>query len=437
MRCIYCNSEEDLTSSDIISYAITGSKLTKKFVCYTHNAFTNDNYEKRFIADIDFFRNKLGLTTRNGKPIQYRADITVDGMTIHDIKVSNRKSLYSPKNVVAGTDNEGKKVLLAPMEKLQKIGKDKVTTVDTSNMTLHNTISANDLVGFFALHSVAKMAYEWYCYINNIEEYKKEYKEIVDYILGNNEKKIVDIVSDRNYYCAIDHLSEIGTNSFFQYDDANGFRYVVFNLWNTISYRVRICKSPSNIANISKGEIFHLYLYHLDGSKEKTAFGVISQGNSEKFRLITLQPNNINVDLWQPYVKRLENIMTTKVLSINYLKQVVDSIKTNLTLYDDKKIDIAQLLDFEEKNVLNVFDIINLLYDNREKYIKSKTFNENLALILNVNNDTITRTIEENKALASYLVELDKKGTLSMQLKNRIDNFYKIYNIEMERIKGD
>ena len=46
MKCIYCNSEVELTSSDIITYAITGAKLTKTFVCKIHNAFTNDNYEK-------------------------------------------------------------------------------------------------------------------------------------------------------------------------------------------------------------------------------------------------------------------------------------------------------------------------------------------------------------------------------------------------------
>ena len=132
MRCIYCNSEEDLTSSDIISYAITGSKLTKKFVCYTHNAFTNDNYEKRFIADIDFFRNKLGLTTRNGKPIQYRADITVDGMTIHDIKVSNRKSLYSPRMLLLELIMRVKKfywLLWKSYKRLEKIKLPRLTQV--------------------------------------------------------------------------------------------------------------------------------------------------------------------------------------------------------------------------------------------------------------------------------------------------------------------
>lgn len=32
MKCIYCNAEDELTSSDIITYAITGAKVTKSFV---------------------------------------------------------------------------------------------------------------------------------------------------------------------------------------------------------------------------------------------------------------------------------------------------------------------------------------------------------------------------------------------------------------------
>lgn len=108
-------------------------------------------------------------------------------------------------------------------------------------------VPANELrdhIGFSALHSMAKMAYEWYCYINNIEEYKGEYQEIVNYILGNIEGNFVDIIVERNYYYVIDNLSEIGTNILFQYDDSDGYRYVVIDFWKTIAYRIKICKSP-------------------------------------------------------------------------------------------------------------------------------------------------------------------------------------------------
>ena len=61
----------------------------------------------------------------------------------------------------------GNKVLMAPMEKLDRISKGKATTVDISDVTLHKTITADSFLGGHALHSIAKIAYEWYCYINN------------------------------------------------------------------------------------------------------------------------------------------------------------------------------------------------------------------------------------------------------------------------------
>ena len=186
---------------------------------------------------------------------------------MRNVKISNRESLYAPKDVVAGKDENGNKVLMAPMERIEKISKGKAEIVDISDVIVHKTIAADSFLGFYAIHSIAKMAYEWYCYINGIEEFTEEYNEIVEYILGNKDGNFVDIIVDGNYYCAIDQLSEIGTNAFFQYDDIDGYRYVVFDFWKTISYRVRICKSPKNIVSDVGALLFELYLYHIDGSK--------------------------------------------------------------------------------------------------------------------------------------------------------------------------
>lgn len=65
---------------------------------------------------MDFFRNQLGLTTRDGKPIQYKADLSIAGTEIHNVKLSNRESLYASKDVVAGIDIDGNKILMALMD---------------------------------------------------------------------------------------------------------------------------------------------------------------------------------------------------------------------------------------------------------------------------------------------------------------------------------
>lgn len=435
MKCIYCNSEIELTSSDIITYAITGAKLTKPFVCRTHNAFTNDNYEKKFVADLDFFRNHLGLTTRDGKPIQYKADISVDGTELHNVTISNRESLYAPKNVVAGTDDNGNKILMAPMERMEKISKGKASTVDISDVVVHKTIEADSFLGFYAIHSMAKMAYEWYCYVNNIEGFKEEYSEIVDYILGKTDGNFVDIIVDGNYYFAMDKLSEIGTNAFFQYDDVDGYRYVVFDFWKTISYRVRICNSPNECFCAVSSSLFKLYLYHIDGSKTQTMFGTVSLDSNTKPKFKTIQPQNVTVDIWRSFVKRIERIMSTMILSVHTLKREVDELSSKLKKYDAGKIDVARLLGFEENNIVTTIDIISQLYLNKDKYDVTKSFNQNLSLILKLDSDTIARTQEDKLEFIKSLVALDKENKLSEHIWNGIYVFNEIYENEIKLTK--
>lgn len=403
MKCVYCNSEVELTSSDIITYAITGAKLTKSFVCKTHNAFTNDNYEKKFVADLDFFRNQLGLTTRDGKPIQYKADLSIAGTEIHNVKLSDRESLYAPKDVVAGTDIEGNKILMAPMERLEKISKGKVASVNISDVIVHKTVGSNDFIGYHAIHSMAKMAYEWYCYINNIEEYKEEYQEIVDYILGKTEQEVVDIIINGNYYWAIDHLSEIGTNSFFQYDDLDGYRYVVIDFWKTIAYRIRICKSPNDCLKKVRTLPVILYLYHIDGSKTQQVFGVVLLEENKQAYFETIRPQNITADIWRIFASRIGKIMSTMVLSIHILKREVKNLSTKLDKYDAGKIDVTVLLGFEENNIVTTIDILSQLYLNKGKYDMKKTFNQNLPAVLNLDSDTIGRTQEDKKKFVQLL----------------------------------
>lgn len=435
MKCIYCNAENNLTSSDIITYAITGAKLTKSFVCKEHNAFTNDNYEKKFVADLDFFRNRLGFSTRDGNPIKYTADISIDGNKIHDVKISNRKSLYAPKDVVVGFDDDGKKVLLAPMKRLEKMSKGKAENIDISDVTLHKTITSDSFLGFFAVHSIAKMAYEWYCYVNKVEEFKPEHKEIVDYILENTDNDIVDIIINKNYYFAIDQISDVGTHTLFQYDDVDGYRYVIFDFWKVISYRVRMCKSPIDTESNSMALLFTPYLYHIDGSKAQTVFSMVSFDSNIKSVFSTIQPSDMTTELWKFFINRIDTLLSTMILSIYTIRSGVDALSSRLEQYDEGKIDIVLLLDFEENNVLTIIEVISLLYKNKDKYDKSKSFNHNLYKMFKLKKDTLSRTSEEKRDFLKFLTELDKKQELSYYIWQGISTFNEVYECEMDRIK--
>ena len=430
MKCIYCNAEEDLTSSDIITSAITGTKLTKTFVCHTHNAFTNDKYEKKFVSNLDFFRNELGLTTRSGDKIKFKADLLVDGIEVKNVTLSDKESLFEPKGVVAGTGKKGEKVLVAPIEKLKKLKNGTITPIDEKNIILQKSVNPDDFLGECALHSVAKIAYEWYCYINNIEEFKEENREIVDYIFGLNKNDCVEIVTDRTYNEIIDYISRVGTNSLFQYDDNDGYRYVVFDLWKIIAYRVRICKYSKPISYEQVNRKIEIFFYNMDGSKNNSMFSIVGATSDVQHIFQTSSIEKFEKLYWTIFSRRMDECLKTNVLTLSNVKHSVDELTGKLIQYDNKEKDLTQLLSYEDTRLLSTLLIINTLYDNKDKYNFSKSFDFNLRKLLNINEWDNRFVIEDNNEILKELVELDEKSNLSEYMHSRIDFLNNIYKNE-------
>ena len=80
---------------------------------------------------------------------------------------------------------------------------------------------------------------------------------------------------------------------------------------------------------------------------------------------------------------------------------------------------------------MTTVDVICQIYLNKDKYDASKSFNQNLPIILNLDSDTIARTQEDKTAFLKSLVEMDREKSLSEYLWNGISLFYEIYENEM------
>lgn len=173
MKCVYCNEDFELTVSDIIPYAMTGAKVKKRFVCKKHNAFTNDNYEKIMIDSWAFYRNFLGLKQRNGDDVKYTADVEIGDVTVANASLSDKSSFIDGSRLFNGVNKDGEKVKIGANEKIvQAFGNsDKIKQFDAKDITI---VHRGDLRDLFTsnevLHTVAKVGYEWHCYINDIEE---------------------------------------------------------------------------------------------------------------------------------------------------------------------------------------------------------------------------------------------------------------------------
>ena len=103
-----------------------------------------------------------------------------------------------------------------------------------------------------------------------------------------------------------------------------------------------------------------------------------------------------------------------------------------LKKYDAGKIDVARLLGFEENNVVTTIDIISQLHLNKDKYDVTKSFNQNLPIILNLDSDTVARTQEDKMEFIKFLVAMDKENKLSEYIWNGISVFNEIYENEMK-----
>ena len=420
MKCIYCNNESDLSVSDIILAALTGAKLRKRFVCRYHNGFTNDHYEKKMIAKLDIYRNQIGLTERDGGPVRYKARVEVDGYVVEEKTVSDIASIVNPKNPFRTKDGTGRTVLIGEAEQLLKIkgaSEEKIQTINMGKVEVSRVDDLRELlISNDVLHAIAKIGYEWHCNHHGVESYDQgKYKDIVDYILTpDSNSSFVELVVSKFAYALLDSHARTGSNMAFEYDDKDGFTYVIFSLFGVLMYKVRICchgKTELSVANTNCA-----YYYHADGSSEEIQFA-------------TMGPNTIASE--EPIVGLSRLCMDIKLrfsklgerdLSRAYIESNIERIKQLLPEYKSGKLTLAQLLDFEAQDRVIPVYIVELLYIHQSEYDVNDTFRNNMIRILQTDDRYVFTKEMKSKVLRRYM-DLDQKGDFTTMLDEAIDFF--------------
>ena len=420
MKCIYCNSEEKMTVSDIIPAALTGAKLTRRFVCNTHNKFTNDNYERDMIKQLAAYRNFIGLTERDGDPVRYYADLNIGDRTFKRVRITDNASVVSGDRVFRDTDSSGKTILAGGRDNLLKINgatENNVETIDAKDFSIVIRADLRELfISSQVLHAIAKVCYEWHCYINDIDGFIEEkYRDIVSYILSpEDEEAPVELVVDAFTWELSDRVSRTGTNMLFEYNDYDGYTYVVFSLWNTILYKVKICESDTR--NEKETNFINTYLFHVDGTQESAMFGILG-----KAHVISESPEEGLSRLCLEIRDRL-NKVGQRDLSVDYINKHLDTIIKMLPRYKNGRLSIAQLLDFEHKDRVIPIYIIEQLFNEKDKYQETQSFTEIMVSILNCG-ETYGVTEEKLKEILLRYSEMDKDGTFVVMLESAIEYF--------------
>lgn len=420
MKCIYCNNDNDLTVSDIIPAALTGAKLRKRFVCHTHNSFTNDHYENAMIRQLDIFRNRIGLTERDGDPVRFSADLTIGEYTSEkNISISDNKSIMDTDRLFRMKDKQGHTVLVGPKEKLLKISGatvDKITDIPLADISVSSITDIRDLfVSETVLHTIAKIAYEWHCYINDVEEFcEDKYGLITSYILDPEQSNtLINVVNDAYVTMLADRFSRTGSNMLFEYSDSDGNIYVIFCLWNVIAYKVKVGMHSE------KPSIAHCpvaYFYHADGSQKGIMFGVYGDFH------VKATPPNTGISELDLEIKSRLSKLGERDLSREYLHNCIVRISKKLPAYQEHKISIADLLDFEHEDRVMPVYILEQIYTHRDEYNSAEDFYRNMQRILRTD-DRFILTKETTKEILERYMNMDHEGSFVMMLNEAIEFF--------------
>ena len=421
MKCIYCNVQENMSESDIIPYSLTGAKVKKRFVCRPHNCFTNDSYEKSFIADLGMFRNLLGLTERDGDPVRFWADVDFDGVVVKGVSISDKTSLFgNPKRKFSTKDENGRKIVVGYIDEFKKFKGYDESKITHSNLKNVTATSKVNLYNLFAtsntLHVMAKIAYEWHCYINDIEAYiPEQYSDIVNYILTpDSTYSPVDLVLDPKIWALMDYSSRTGSNMIFEYVDSSGNVYVVLGFWDLIIYRVLITKNSK--PPIDPFNVFNVYFYHLDG----TISGVIF-ATENRLDLDVKTPNN-GLELLLSEIKERLSKLGERDLTKEYLNKCIDRICVDLKKYNNNQCSFEKLMDYEHKDRFVPIYILELLFLNADLINHEKSFTENLQRILDTE-DYYAMTDEKKEKILLRYKEMHEQSTFAIFLEKIISFF--------------
>lgn len=352
IRCIYCNSKDNISVSDIIPDSITTAKCTNKNVCKKCNNLTNTEFEIKFAKLFAFFRNQLGYRNRrNNKAIPYEVGFYINRMPKPNSKpdytktFTTLKEFYSRNFVI---DESGVMIGL-------KNAPNKFTKLIKPQVGYNHTINYKELfLSIITLRTVAKICYEWHCKKNKVYGYnEKRYQRITNYINGKNKgKSPIEIIDDNMFEMHTVHMLGYvdGSHALLEYIE-NGKRTVLFSLFGSIWYKVNICEDFTSSERLEE-----LEQYSLDKAiRINKSNGIAIDYNKNDFSII----NKIVNYFEKPKTIQLSKIEKGTIIKcINKLEYL---LKSFIVTYQEieRQLSILEKENFINESIFYYYDLIN------------------------------------------------------------------------------
>jgi hypothetical protein len=309
-KCIYCKNgtDDEITVSHIIPDALTNTKIKCSNVCkQKHNSKFSDEFESKVIEEFAFITNELRIKSDKAKSFaKYSALIEVDGVeypvaitdnfnlfnrvlkydkvvidrlqsrlprliTFFNIDVTNAEKCYS----IFKLNNNNQEPIIAPKETAKKIAsskgmiEDEIERIDISEKSIKGKVVFNldTIYSIEIMRLIAKIAYEWFCYKNNINEYNSCFEKIIDFIVSGTvtDDMPIKIFTNGKITENINIICNEGQGSHFLFSSGELDRIsVMVSLFGLCTYVVDLGAFEIN-------DFDYVYMYEIlrvDGTKE-------------------------------------------------------------------------------------------------------------------------------------------------------------------------
>ncbi|MED2693750.1 hypothetical protein [Bacillus toyonensis] len=370
-RCIYCNAKEDLSDSDIIPDGLTNAKITNKNVCrIPHNNNFSNQFESYVINSLATLRDKLDIKTKSNKYPETEYEVSIGDFSAK--KKGTKNSTLIGEKVLS--DNK-KNIKVGPLDIIENIAKKidnaKTTELDINPIEIETKFRLEPEVFFNqkTKRLMAKIAYEWYCRHNGINEFYSEFKNITDYICDENTSvdDLVTYIKDPEVYSFIDNICESGSHMLFLYTDSENAVRVVISFFGICIYNVKLLDTVSN-------KFKNNFMYQ----EFQVSSNKITVKSEDVIGLIKL--------LFSPQTQ--ENI--DKIRIVTYLKQLEIQMIKYAHLYLEYDNDF---MTFVINRYIDLFNVEIIHIRGLKRFVKDLFKDKNKITLLNPNGGDSPRTL--------------------------------------------
>lgn len=245
-KCIYCGRDADLSKSDIMPDGLTNSRIFNENVCrIEHNNKFSDLFESKVINDFAYITNQLDIKSSKAKKYhEYEAEVEINH-DIYSVKTDSSASLFRKRTLKS---LDGKRVLTTKSSGSADNRGAFIIDINNEKIIKKVKISADIFFSKEIFRLMAKIAYEWYCFENDISGYHSEFDEIIRCITNGEALDRVSVVAKEDLYTSdFSIFNSYGNHHMILFDDTWGRINAWIYFFEIAFYRVILTKkAPAN-----------------------------------------------------------------------------------------------------------------------------------------------------------------------------------------------